>query len=214
MKIIGHFSGGFDSVAACILELEQGHKVHGQYIDYGHKYSNREQEAALKISEILETKFSNWLGVTTMRSPLWCESSTKVEFYVPVRNLVLVSLSIQTAVAFGYDAVSVGMRTLKRRPDDPNCFRDASIPFIALMQAVVNEVCEDGASVELRMPLVERRGIVDKVQCMRKIQEYGIDLNLIWNCYGGGPERCGSCLHCKEFEENLATLQCENLGTI
>ncbi len=208
MLILSHFSGGFDSVAATILELEQGHHVRGHFINYGQPYAAREWAAALELSEELGKRFPYWTGVEKLQTQMECTSTTNVEFYIPVRNLVLVAVSVQAAVAYRLNAVSVGMRTLKRRPDDPHCFRDASIPFIALMQAVVNEVCEEGDAVELRMPLVGRRGIVDKVECMRKLQEHGIDLSKVWNCYSAGPERCGRCLHCKEFEENLASLEC------
>lgn len=205
MKTIAHLSGGFDSLAAILLELRQGLYVGGLFIDYGQEYAKQEKLAAEKLSERLSKNF-RWMGLHCAKMELVCKSQTQVDFYVPMRNLALIAQAVNLACAIKFDAVTVGMHTIKRRPDDPFCFRDASIAFISRLQSVLDEACE-GTPIELRMPLILDRRAMTKGEIFQVIKESGIDLTDCWNCFQSGDKPCGECFHCKERLKTLAELE-------
>lgn len=212
MQILSHLSGGFDSAAATLLELEDPdyHTVEGIFFDYGQKYAEQEYRAAQNTSEKLKHHHPlKWKGLLRKKLELEVRSTTSVDFYVPVRNLVLIAASVNVAVALKKDAVSVGNHTVKYRKNDPYCFSDASISFIALLQAVVNECTEENNHIELRMPLILDRRSMAKKEIIEYLLDRDFPIEMFWNCFEGGDKPCGRCFHCLELKTILKEIDSE-----
>ncbi len=228
MKILSHLSGGFDSVAACIKLLEQGHEVKGLFFDLGQEYLKQELSATVYASDFFIDKYPNWLGIEFAKAPMELSRAAdgSPTAYIPVRNFVFAAHSANIALAGGFEAVAVGSKTIAVRPEDPYSFADCSIDFYNKVESLVDFCSEGGDSVKFIMPLVTWKSYktyhvwesvtmpdsgyqpspLSKGEVMQIIIGAGMDLSKLWSCYEDGDQPCGKCYHCIEVKKAFDTI--------
>jgi len=208
MKILSHISGGYDSIAACIKLLEEGHVVKGLFFDLSQAYLEQERRAVQYASKFLAAHYDNWLGFITAPAPMRLQLSSdgSPSEYIPVRNFVLGAHSANIALAEGFEAVAVGNKTTELRPDDPYSFQDCSIEFYKQMEAIVGFCSEGDAAVKFLMPLIYWKAnsetpqpvAMTKTEVVNTIIKSGMDITKLWSCYRNEETPCGKCHDCLE----------------
>ena len=211
MKVLGHVSGGFDSTAACIKLLEDGHEVRGLFFNLNQPYFEQENRAVRYVSDFFACRYPNWLGLTTEEAPMRLQLSSdgSPSEYIPVRNFVLGAHSANIALAEGFEAVAVGNKTTELRPDDLYSFRDCSIEFYEQMERIVGFCSEGDATVKFLMPLIhwEANGettqpvAMTKTEVVNTILKSGMDITKLWSCYRNEETPCGECHNCLEVRK-------------
>ena len=216
MKILCQLSGGYDSVAACIKLLNEGHEVAGMFFNINQPYLKKEEDAVDYVHDYLKEKYDNWLGAGMRNAHMVLSdpsSDTPTE-YIPVRNFVLATHSANIAIARGFDAVAVGSKTIEVREGDPYSFADCSVEFYKRVQDLTNFCTEGETSLQFLMPLVRVVGIdrstmhrgekyspLSKGEVVQIILDSGMDISKLWTCYGHAYKPCGICYHCKEAKK-------------
>ena len=211
MKILSHISGGYDSIAACIKLLEEGHVVKGLFFDLSQAYLEQERRAVQYASKFLAAHYDNWLGFITAPAPMRLQLSSdgSPSEYIPVRNFVLGAHSANIALAESFEAVAVGNKTTELRPDDLYSFKDCSIEFYRRMEDIVGFCSEGDATVKFLMPLIHweanggtpRPVAMTKSQVVTTILKSGMDISKLWSCYRDEDKPCGECYHCSEVKK-------------
>jgi 7-cyano-7-deazaguanine synthase len=205
MKILSQLSGGFDSVAACLKLLNEGHEVKGVYFDFRQPYAEQEDIASTYVDDFLKAKYESWLGCdyVTLSMELSRPSKESPKPYIPVRNFILAAHSANIAIAQGFKAIAVGSKTVEVRKDDPYSFSDCSIEFFEKVTDVVNFCSEKDDGVEFLMPLIDipNRKPMTKGDCVQLIIDAGMDLTRLWSCYDFTGKACGVCYHCEELKK-------------
>ena len=216
-KTLVQISGGFDSLAAAILELRAGWECWGLFVDYGQPYARQEAKAAWEVHKWLSGKYPQlWKSCTHRHVDLDVQSTTDVGAYVPMRNMVITAMSVNAAAFQKCEAVTVGSKSAEHRPDDKYSFCDSTSVFYMQLQWALREGREAGNGPHsIRMPLVFTDGNIvtrqlakpyTKAEVLKLIQDEGIPLDLLWNCYNGGDKPCGECYHCVELTKAKALL--------
>lgn len=205
MKILSHFSGGYDSIASTISMLNKGHTVTGIFFNIGQQYYTQELKAVTYISKILHNKYANWQGCVEHKLDLELKSNdNSPSAYIPVRNFAFIAVSANYAIAHNMDAIAVGNKTVEIREEDPYSFRDCSVTFYDMVTNIINYCSEPSAKkVNVVMPLVIDGNAVSKSDVLEIIHDAGIDLNKLWSCYEDGDVPCGACYHCMEVKTAL-----------
>jgi 7-cyano-7-deazaguanine synthase len=193
MRILSQLSGGLDSVAALavLLDRHPPESVDTLFIDYGQPYAAQEFDAACYAAE--------HFGVELLRRdmPLEVVSNTDVPEYIPMRNLALLALAVNLALARGCSAIAVGSKSAEHRPDDPYSFRDSTKQFFASMQVALDKAVEPGHEAPyILMPVVGW----SKVEVIDFLVSRDVDINKLWSCYAAGSAPCGICHHCIEIQ--------------
>jgi len=215
MKILSHLSGGYDSVAACIKLLEEGHNVAGLFFNLDQPYLKREEAAVDYVHDFFLEKYPNWLGAEMHLTPMMLkltDSGVPTE-YIPVRNFVLAAHSVNIALAKDFEAIAVGSKTIEVRPEDPYSFADCSVDFWQMCEDLTNFCAEGKTDIKFLMPLVRANVVSDdfsevvdytsltKGEVVQIILDSGMDISKLWTCYGNFAKPCGTCYHCKEAKK-------------
>lgn len=206
MKVLSHLSGGWDSVAACVKLLEEGHTVKGLFFVLNQPYLREEHAATMYVNNYLLQKYDNWQGVEVHQTPMELARANdgSPSEYIPVRNFVFAAHSANLALAQGYEAVAVGSKTIAVRPDDPYSFADCSIEFYQKVTDLVSFASEGNDAVKFIMPLVDTDNLqsLSKGEVVQLIIDSGMDIGKLWTCYRAGIDKqCGTCYHCVEAKK-------------
>jgi 7-cyano-7-deazaguanine synthase len=206
-------SGGLDSCVAFRLALDQGGVALALTVDYGQRAARRESEAAAAMA----TRFSvphkvvpaPWLGEITrttlvdrgedvprpsaqdLDSERAHETAKKV--WVPNRNGILVAIAAAFAESLGAATVVVGFNR-----EEAATFPDNSSAFVDAANAAL------GYSTLSRVRVLAPTGAMDKVEIVRAGRAAGAPIDLVWSCYMGGDEHCGTCESCLRFARAIA----------
>ena len=199
MRIVSHLSGGFDSAASSIKVAKLGFPFYTLMIDLGQSYLKQEISAAHYLVEYLKNKYPNYLGHKTLKVEMALSQEGQVGAYIPVRNLVIGSMSANYALAVGATHIAVGNKTLELRPNDPYCFNDCSREFYNQLGSLCT-FASQGSTIEFLMPLVENGVPISKRDLILFLDEQGIDVTKLWSCYETAERPCGVCYHCKEIK--------------
>lgn len=215
MKILSQISGGYDSTTVMIKLLNEGHQVKGIFFNYGQSYFNSEMESIEYINQLLINEYNNYEGIEIINTHLQTESSTENSDYIPIRNLVLGTLSANYAIANGYEAIAVGNKTLEVRPNDPWSFADCSVEFYEKMTKLINFAAEsNNQGLEFIMPLVKSRTeAYSKKEVIEIILNSVLDITKLWSCYDDGDIPCGVCYHCLENKEAFKEAEIKDPNT-
>lgn len=109
-------------------------------------------------------------------------------FIVPVRNLVLLSVAANYAVAHGHDQITIGANATDR-----DLFPDCRAGFL---EYVRHAIMASGYEMRVEAPLLN----LTKQEIAEKAKILGITRDSVWWCYEGGDEPCGECQACKAEE--------------
>lgn len=196
IKAIVHVSGGLDSAASYLWALNRfGPKqVLPVFYDYGQSYLAKEFSAAEGLCAR-----QDHFTLRSFKISLFMDEAARVPEYVPYRNLILCAHSLNLAASQHAPFVVTGSKSRKPRPDDVYSFKDSTYePFTRGMNDFVRAITErEARAPAIIMPLMGWR----KSEVLRSLIHHGHDPAFFWTCYGSGPEPCGKCKHCQDFEE-------------
>jgi len=201
MNILSQISGGYDSTAVMIKLLNEGNYVKGIFFNYGQKYYESEKDALLYIDKMLKKTYENYLGYeeVPVNMQLTRNSDGSPSDYIPIRNLVLGTLSANYALSNGYNKIAVGNKTVEVRENDPYSFADCSVSFYKGMSDIVNLASEPGDEIEFIMPLLKTpTAALTKGDVVTIIHKSVLEFSKLWSCYETNELPCGDCYHCKE----------------
>ncbi|MEK6880793.1 MAG: 7-cyano-7-deazaguanine synthase [Nanoarchaeota archaeon] len=207
-KIVVEWSGGADSTLALLLTHKKYSKatIHPIYVDYGEKYNINELEKANTL--IRKWKWIQPLHIVIVNSLSLQRNFPTMPEYIPIRNLVLTSITCQYANAIQATVVVSGSKGQVKINSDPYSFFDSSIPFYTLLQAVVNYAQEEKQKINIICPLAEnRRSYMEKTEVYKKLLEFGIQFDETWSCFKGDFYECKKCKNCVEKQKIKQLLQ-------
>lgn len=217
-KAIVLLSGGLDSAVCTGWALREGKRPVGLSIDYGqrHRY---ELACAARITEhygmehvVVQADLAGFGGSTLTQSEIDVPKGDLDEpvstnaipsTYVPLRNLVFVSLAAAMAEARGISQIVAGMNAV-----DYSGYPDCRPDFVAATEVAVNQaskrVDEGGERVVIHTPLMQ--------MTKPEIIQLGISLQVPFeytsSCYsplpGGQP--CLQCDSCRIRHQAFSTL--------
>ena len=191
MKVVVVSSGGVDSAVLLYWLRSQGHEVRSLCVDYGQRHRT-ELTCAAGLAWATKTPHQTvevpgladiWRGTSLINEKVAPSVST---WFVPNRNMILLSIAIEHALASGFDVVAYGATF-----DD--VYPDSREEFAYAMDEVA-QVC-DWKGVRLYRPFIDRT----KADIVALGDELGVPWNLTWSCYTPGPP-CLECAACTKRE--------------
>jgi len=217
VRAVGLLSGGLDStVALAMLQArERGSVVLALTFDYGQRAAAREVEAAARIAARIGVKhrslalpfFAELSGGALLDRSLdlprpdvaaldrggaaLVESADRV--WVPNRNGVFIEVAAAFAESLGADTVVAGFNR-----EEAATFPDNSREYLAALNGAL--AFSTRGRVALAAPMAE----LDKAGIVRAGADCGAPLDLIWPCYEGGREPCGTCESCQRLRRAAA----------
>jgi len=176
------------------------------FINYGQVYAANEEKAVRYVVDYLKGYDGlHKLKVINTEMELKLNIPGVVSDYIPIRNLVLASLTANYAISIGCKTIAVGSKTAEVRPDDPWSFADCSIEFFKKFSDLVTFATEDKEPFWTIMPLIVGGKPLTKTEVIKVILDSGMDINKLWSCYTDNDVPCWECYHCleniKSFEE-------------
>ena len=205
--ILCQLSGGYDSVAALIKLINSKETVVPVFIDYGQSYYKNELDAVRYVLSCFEeSEYLLPLEIIETDIKLTVDNGDTVSDYIPVRNLVLASLTANLAISRGINTFAVGNKTTEVRENDPWSFSDCSVNFYKMFSDLVTFCSEGDIKFNVIMPLIENGIPMTKTQVIKLIIESGLNISKLWSCYSNNNEPCGVCYHCKENIKSLKEL--------
>lgn len=208
-------SGGIDSSTTSAIAKAQGYSLSALTFDYGQRHKV-EIEYAKKVAKFLGIKehiifkldLSQFGGsaltdinIKPPERDVATMSKTEIPVtYVPMRNLVLLSVALSFAEARGYRTVFFGANVL-----DYSGYPDCRPEFVkALIEAAnygskIYQLTKQSFKIET--PVI----YLTKTEIVKKGLELGFDYSLTYSCYNGTVPPCRKCDSCqfryKAFQE-------------
>jgi 7-cyano-7-deazaguanine synthase len=217
LRAVGLLSGGLDStVALAMLQArERGSVVLALTLDYGQRAAAREVEASARIAARLGVPhrvlalpfFAELAGGALLDRKLELPrpdvaaldrggealAASADRVWVPNRNGVFIEIAAAFAESLGADSVVAGFNR-----EEAATFPDNSREYVAAVNGAL------AFSTRGRVTLASPTAELDKVGIVRAGAACGAPLDLIWPCYEGGPEPCGSCESCQRWRRAAA----------
>ena len=210
MKAVVLLSGGLDSTTTAYLADRSGFEIYALTIVYGQRH-DREVAAAeavcreLHVAEhrISQLDFGDWGSALTGSQAVPTGGTTGIpSTWVPMRNLIFLSLASAYAEVVGADAIYIGVGQV-----DYSGYPDCRQEFIDAYQQAANlaskQFVEQGTATPVIAPLMH----LPKAAVIRLGLSLGIDYDMTWSCYQGGDEPCGVCDSCRLRDEAFAEVQ-------
>jgi 7-cyano-7-deazaguanine synthase len=193
VSIVTLVSGGLDSTLVAALAAEEGQTQYPLFIDYGQKAHDRELAACRRAMARLglpEPQVAALAGFGMLiRSGLTDPMRDVVEdAFTPGRNALFIIVGASYAATRGASAVAIGLLDERYR-----LFPDQSRVFLESAQEFVYRAL--GQEVAVVAPLI-RMAKANVVELARQRGFFG----QTYSCHQGGPEPCGRCIACREFE--------------
>jgi len=195
-------SGGLDSATVAWQAAADGYAVDAVSFDYGQKHRS-ELNAAKQLAETLgvgEHRIIRIdLGGRTGSSltdqatdvPKYAEHHANVipSTYVPVRNLVFLSLATGMAETLGAHAIYLGVNEV-----DYSGYPDCRAEFVRAFEHTANLAMAAKAHLSIRAPLQ----YLHKADIIRRGQALGVPYELTVSCYRADDHgrACGECDSC------------------
>jgi 7-cyano-7-deazaguanine synthase len=208
-KCIVLLSGGQDSTTCLFWAKQKFEEVHAVTINYGQKHS-REIESAKKVAELAEVASHEFIDVGNIlksTSPLVNDKYEVAQYegvgslpggveptFVPLRNLLFLTLVGNRAVALGVKNIIIGVSE-----EDFGGYFDCRKAFIDGIEEVINlaafgEEAEENC-ISILAPLI----FLNKAQTV----EVAVEIRGCWEalsyshtCYKGEYPPCGKCHAC------------------
>ncbi|MFW6074565.1 MAG: 7-cyano-7-deazaguanine synthase QueC [Chloroflexota bacterium] len=208
MKAVVLLSGGLDSTTVAYLAHRSGYEIYALTVLYGQRHE-REIEAAkavcsaLGVAEhrIAEVSFGDWGSSLTGSGeiPVGGVADEIPSTWVPMRNLIFLSMASAYGEVVGADAIFIGVGQV-----DYSGYPDCREEFIDAYQRAANlaskQYVESGESIPVITPLMH----LNKAGTIQLGLSLGVDYDLTWSCYQGGDEPCGVCDACRIREAAFA----------
>lgn len=210
-KVVALVSGGLDSLIMEHYLLESNYEVYPFFVHYKQKSVNKEKQAIMQFNNFLKNKFPGRLKITesfrfnhnffrngnliTSSAPI-PEDNKKSDFFVPMRNLLFISLASVYASRINSSFIAIGSHI-----EIPAAFPDSSPEFIKSMEETLTKAS-----------YIQWKIVTPFLNSFKSdIVKYGIDnnlpLELTWSCYNNTEFHCGNCKACKDRKKAF-----ENIG--
>lgn len=191
---LAHLSGGMDSTASALMALDKG-PTKTIFFSYGQFYGTKERKGVTSVLKRIDNH-PNFKGHLDCHLGLLLTQPGQNADYIPLRNLVLATVSMNYALSLGAEEIVVGNKTVEIRPDDPWSFKDCTSEFYHDIDCLARKYAETKETPEFWMPL---RGWT-KMQVLSYIaRQYLWLISELWSCYQHGEIHCGECYHCREL---------------
>lgn len=145
-KIILLFSGGWESSVLLFIARELGYKVHCIIVDYGQEHIEEVEYAKSMCEEkgfgytMVEMQIPTKSALT---NPLGTPYEKVSPWYVPGRNLMLVSAAAAIAESEGVETIWIGASYTDRENNFPDCSQE--------WVHAINKVLAEGTSRKVRV---------------------------------------------------------------
>lgn len=214
MKAVVLLSGGLDSTTVAYLAARSGHDIYALTIRYGQRHE-RELDAARRICQelnvaehrIVSLDFGDWGSSLTGAAPLPTDGVGDgiPSTWVPMRNLIFLSIASGFAEVVKADAIYIGVSQV-----DYSGYPDCRAEFIAAYQRAADlaskQFVEGGISIPVIAPLMH----LSKTGTIRLGMSLGVDYDMTWSCYDGGELPCGVCDSCRIRNAAFAGIESED----
>lgn len=206
-KAVVLLSGGMDSAVALAVAINQGYEVHAMSFDYGQKHKweldcARRLVNKLKVEEhkVIKLDLSFLTGSALIGNgeiPTGRTVEQMIEkipvTYVPVRNLIFLSLALSWAESLGAADIFIGVYKM---PDFgyPDC-REAFIQGFENLANIATKLgLEDKRHISIRTPL---QGFA-KSEALKLGLDLGVDFEMTSSCFNPSPygKPCRICDAC------------------
>lgn len=212
-RILCEISGGADSFLSTLYAMRKypDAEFHGIFVDYGQAPLDIEYEKAsefciknsIKLHRI-EIRGLFQTGTITGEKAPTTEVNTVASVYTPLRNLVIGACASSLAEQLKADEIIVGSKGLNK-DGKPYSFGDSVVPFYVLLENVVNFAGYH--PIKVNPILTEGRNIkMTKKEVYDELAYLGYTRDDFWNCFNAGPEPCGKCNNCIEYNELMTEL--------
>ncbi len=210
IKIVALVSGGIDSLVTEYNLLKSNYEIYPFFVHYKQKSVQKEKQSIMEFNNFLRKEFPGKINKTksfrfvhnffkngnliTSSTPI-PEDNKKSDFFVPMRNLLFISLASVYASRNNISNIAIGSHI-----EIPTAFPDSSPEFIASMQESLS-----------RASYTEWKIITPFLNSFKSdIVKYGIDnnlpLELTWSCYNNSEHHCGFCKACKDRKKAFEKL--------
>lgn len=187
-NIVALNSGGFDSIVMLhkLWRENRGKTLHTLFVDYGQKTACSE---CLCADNFVDNHSNTTLKVLKTDLPFSVKMSQDNE-YIPMRNLVLLSLAVSYAESIGAKEVYIAL--IDNRLPDGEVFYDCTQQFIDDFNKTI-----EGKGIKVIAPFIDKT----KLYLYRYIYKYGIKREDVHSCNFAAAPGCGECPDCKKLED-------------
>lgn len=207
-KAVVLLSGGLDSATCLFIARERGFSPHAISFDYGQRHKNELLAAAkiaalagaahsviaVDLAQIGGSALTADIAVPKGGAHLGAAPAIPVT-YVPVRNMIFLSLAYALAEARGAKAIFIGVNAVDYS-GYPDC-RPDFIEAFAKTAALASKVGREGHAPEIVAPLVT----FSKADIAREAVRLKVPVEHTWSCYdpqikNGKYTPCENCDAC------------------
>lgn len=215
-KAIVLVSGGLDSLLTEAKLLREDYSIYPFFVNYNQKALKQEKLAIMRFNTYLKKLypkkiynvkttilgrrlFSNDKELITSSKSI-PTSNSKEDFYVPMRNVIFISLASAYASIKGINIIATGSH-LER----PYAFPDSSPDFLLSIQ---NSLITGSHIKDFKIiaPFIE----FYKESIIRWGYEHKLPLELTFSCYNNKDIHCGICKACKDRKESFKLANIED----
>ncbi len=194
-------SGGLDSTTLAYLLDAYGFQLYALSFRYGQRHE-RELAAARAVAQrlnvvehrLVTVDLAQWGGSSLVGAGDIPSGETRgiPSTYVPVRNLVFLSIAHAYAEAIEADAVAIAVSQV-----DYSGYPDCRGEFLAAYQQAADLASRRFVETGRRIPVLAPFLDVPKSGIVRLGLRLGVDYSLTWSCYRGGKRPCQQCDSCR-----------------
>jgi len=208
MKSIILLSGGLDSTVSLHIATEKMDVLRALTFDYGQKAAGREITAAIEIAKYYRINHQvialPWLAEITQtalvakdkpvpqpqKGALDSRQAQKSAqaVWVPNRNGVFINIAAAVAESCDADLIVTGFNS-----EEAATFPDNSLQFIESIKKSLSY------STLNKVKVVSYTQALDKKDIVQLGRSKDVPLGLIWSCYLGGEQPCGTCEPCQRL---------------
>lgn len=207
-KAVVLLSGGLDSATCLFIARERGFSLHAISFDYGQRHKNELLAAAkiaalagaahsviaVDLAQIGGSALTADIAIPKGGAHLGAAPAIPVT-YVPVRNMIFLSLAYALAEARGAKAIFIGVNAVDYS-GYPDCRPDFIAAF-AKTAALASKVGREGHAPEIVAPLVT----FSKADIAREAARLKVPVEHTWSCYdpqitSGKYTPCENCDAC------------------
>lgn len=184
-------SGGIDSMACLAISRDHGEAIYALTIDYGQR-ARKEIDAARNIVDrvrgtvTIEHEIA-FVGVNDSAHDRWALRETPE--WIPARNLVLLSVALNRALAVGAGKIYIGTNAGDHMfPDSTELFLAGFAELARISAAQVGSA----DTIQIERPFINyaKRTIVSFARSS------GLPIDATWSCYADGEAPCNRCKGC------------------
>jgi len=214
MRSIILLSGGLDSAVCLAKAVDETVPVLCLTFDYGQRAAQREISAAGSLAlhygvrhRVIELPFLAEITKTSLvnreedvprlnREQLddreGTTLATAAKVWVPNRNGLFINLAASFAESLDCQVIVTGFNR-----EEAGTFPDNSPEFVKAVNSSLSYSTRQGVKV------LSYTQDLDKFEIVRLGQQLGMPFDLIWSCYHGNHEMCGTCESCQRLARAL-----------